>query len=163
MDTLPLHTQSLWPLPNHCAQLADSCKSTALFLYQFFLHIHRVFHSIVTVPKVTLCCCYCCRLPISLTMPLSDLVGEEIVHNPANLSRPLGHHSPWFLTLFKQSADVAQRGLMECIIQNTHIHTHTHTYGVHTEDLLQDCYIEIQIFMHIFYAGEKTLVIWWHC
>lgn len=95
ITTRPIsHRENSHPAPitalSHCsAQLADSCKSTALFLY-CVLHIHGAFHCTVTVPKVTACFHGCSFLPPLSPYTLFALVQPQSAHNPPDLTRIQG-------------------------------------------------------------------------
>lgn len=97
-ESTHLYQAAAWPV-HHCVQLANSCKSTALFLCHF-LHIQPAIHCTVTVPKVIACCCclnpsphYPSEPPHPLICNLSDLVQAEIARNPVDLHRPQGSQS----------------------------------------------------------------------
>ena len=136
--TLPAPTSAL---SHPCAQLAGSCKSTALFLF-----------SRPPYPQSISLYSYCAKghsLPaaaFSLSPPadpspcyLSDLVRAEIARNPADLPRPQGFLS---LSLFLHGSLLylhskqRQPGedVKACIQKHTqrnrqlHAHTHTHTH-----------------------------------
>lgn len=132
---MPRHTHSpqlLSALSHHSAQLASSCKSTALFLYHF-LHNHGVFHCTLTVPKVTACCCGW----IPLHPPWYAICVtwfEQRLHIIQQIWTDHRGLAPWVLSLFTKWV---WRGLEVCTETCRHIqyvcrqwqaHTHTHFY-----------------------------------